>query len=100
LKKFDKDGKLNTSLVWGEQQDAAFKKLKHALINTPLLKIPDPEKEFVLFFDASLDGIGGYFVKQIKIIDSIQYVMNPKGLQSRKENGHLMRLRHWHLFIV
>jgi hypothetical protein len=26
--------------------------------------------------------------------------MNPKGLQSRKENGHLMRLRHWHLFIV
>ena len=38
---------------WGEEQQALFESLKTALCETPVLQVPDCEKDFVLVTDAS-----------------------------------------------
>ena len=43
---------------WGEAEDKAFTQLKVALVSTPILIIPNFEKEFVLTTDASLVSVG------------------------------------------
>lgn len=44
--------------VWGEAQDQSFKKLKAALISSPVLRYPDFSKPFTLVTDASDIGLG------------------------------------------
>ncbi len=46
-------------VVWMEGMTAAFRELKLSLCNHVVLTIPGPEDEFVLYTDASGDGIGG-----------------------------------------
>lgn len=48
----------NVPFLWGEQQQQAFSKLKAALTETPVLKLPDFQKEFVLHTDASRHALG------------------------------------------
>lgn len=43
---------------WNAQADAAFKELKQALLNAPILMLPDFNKPFRLESDASLIGAG------------------------------------------
>ena len=50
--------KENQAFVWDEACDRAFEQLKRALTSTPVLRYPDPKKEFVLDTDASNHGIG------------------------------------------
>ena len=44
--------------MWDEACDQAFKQLKTALTSAPILRYPDPEREFVVDTDASNHGIG------------------------------------------
>ncbi|KAJ8651336.1 hypothetical protein O0I10_013167 [Lichtheimia ornata] len=44
--------------IWGDEQEAAFKVLKEALVNPPVLAYPDPTKVQILTTDASGKGIG------------------------------------------
>ena len=41
------------SLKWTIQYQASFEMLKEALITSPILKYPDPNKAYTLFTDAS-----------------------------------------------
>jgi hypothetical protein len=36
-------------MVWGEEQEKAFKKIKRAFTNTPALGLPDVMKPFFLY---------------------------------------------------
>ena len=51
-------------VVWGEQQQAAFKNLKSCLSRQPILQLPDVSKEFVLRTDAFQDGLGAVFLQE------------------------------------
>ena len=51
-------GARNQKLVWTEECDKAFKEMKEALMNTPVLGYPDVYKEFILDTDASFESIG------------------------------------------
>ncbi|KAJ8651992.1 hypothetical protein O0I10_012387 [Lichtheimia ornata] len=42
--------------IWGDEQEAAFKALKEALVNPPVLAYPDPTKVQILTTDASGKG--------------------------------------------
>ena len=44
--------------LWQHEHDAATKRLKEALTNTPVLKFFDPRKQLVIQADASKDGLG------------------------------------------
>ena len=45
-----------------------FKKLKTLLTNTPILRIADPNKEFVVCTDACNDGLGGVLTQEGHVI--------------------------------
>ncbi|KAK1441653.1 hypothetical protein QVD17_07716 [Tagetes erecta] len=44
--------------LWSEAAHKAFNNLKHALLTTPVLRLPDFSKPFVIECDASSDGVG------------------------------------------
>ena len=50
--------KKNVSFIWTAACDTAFQMLKTALVSSPVMGYPDLSQEFVLFTDASNDGIG------------------------------------------
>ena len=44
---------------WNENCEESFNKLKHLLTTSPILKIVDPYKDFVVCTDACEEGLGG-----------------------------------------
>ena len=48
----------NKNIVWTNECEIAFKKLKEKMFNSPILKYPDFSREFILDTDASFDTIG------------------------------------------
>ncbi|GBG61646.1 hypothetical protein CBR_g22443 [Chara braunii] len=50
--------RLDTPWEWTDRCEAAFRQLKHALTHHEVLKLPDPDKPFVVTTDASQYGIG------------------------------------------
>ena len=45
-----------------------FDKLKHMLTTTPILRIVDPNKDFVVCTDASKDGLAGILTQDVRVI--------------------------------
>ncbi|GBG41536.1 hypothetical protein CBR_g74513, partial [Chara braunii] len=56
--------RLDTPWEWIEECEASFKKLKYALTHYEVLKLPDPDKPFVVTTDASQYGIGAVLAQQ------------------------------------
>jgi len=51
--------KKETPFEWTDKQQKAFNFLKERLMEAPILQYPDFEKQFILFTDASISGLGG-----------------------------------------
>ncbi|GBG74577.1 hypothetical protein CBR_g18986 [Chara braunii] len=56
--------RLDTPWEWTDKCEAAFRRLKHALTNYEVLKLPDPDKPFIVTTDASQYGIGTVLAQQ------------------------------------
>ncbi|GBG72548.1 hypothetical protein CBR_g12118 [Chara braunii] len=56
--------RLDTPWEWTEECEASFKKLKYSLTHYEVLKLPDPDKPFVVTTDASQYGIGEVLAQQ------------------------------------
>ncbi|GBG68765.1 hypothetical protein CBR_g3305 [Chara braunii] len=56
--------RLDTPWEWTEECEAAVRKLKYALTHYEVLKLPDPDKPFVVTTDASQYGIGAVLVQK------------------------------------
>lgn len=52
---------------WGETQQAAFEALKSALVNSPVLAIPDFNKKFIVQTDASNAGIAAVLLQESEL---------------------------------
>ncbi|GJW84431.1 putative reverse transcriptase domain-containing protein [Tanacetum coccineum] len=48
----------NKKYVWGDEQETTFQTLKDKLCNAPVLALPDGLKDFVVYCDASCQGLG------------------------------------------
>ncbi|GJR75602.1 putative reverse transcriptase domain-containing protein, partial [Tanacetum coccineum] len=48
----------NKSYIWGEEQESAFQLLKQKLCEAPILALPEGNDNFVVYCDASLQGLG------------------------------------------
>ncbi len=64
----------NTPFIWSTKENDAFNKIKAALIAATPLSLPDYDKEFILFTDASQLGIGAVLCQpndngKLKIIE-------------------------------
>ncbi|GKB89452.1 putative reverse transcriptase domain-containing protein, partial [Tanacetum coccineum] len=48
----------NKKYIWGENQESAFQLLKQKLCEAPILALPKGNNNFVVYCDASLQGLG------------------------------------------
>ncbi|KAJ9544925.1 hypothetical protein OSB04_024632 [Centaurea solstitialis] len=54
--------------IWGEKQEEAFQMLKHKLCNAPILALPEGTDNFVVYCDASHQGLGCVLMQNEKVI--------------------------------
>ncbi|XP_075732788.1 uncharacterized protein LOC142775324 [Rhipicephalus microplus] len=69
---------LPNTVKWGPDQDSAFVQLKKCLTTTPILKLPDFERQFVLRTGASDRGIGAVLLQEH------EQILHPVTYASRK----------------
>lgn len=55
---------LPNNIHWGESQEKAYNTLKNALVQKPILRLPDLQKAFTLRTDASDYGIGAVLLQE------------------------------------
>lgn len=66
--------------VWTPTAEAAFDKLKVALISTPVLALPDFTKDFTIECDASDVGLGVILSQDGHLIAFLSKVLAPRHL--------------------
>ncbi|GKA62606.1 putative reverse transcriptase domain-containing protein [Tanacetum coccineum] len=87
----------NQKYEWGKEQEEAFQTLKDNLCNAPILSLPGGSKEFVVYCDASNQGLGCvlmqrgkrhylYGTKSVIYTDhkSLQHIFDQKELNMRQ----------------
>jgi hypothetical protein len=60
--------KNNTKFEWSEACEKSFQKLKRRLITAPVLTLPDIKKDFVVYCDASSQGLGCVLMQEGKVV--------------------------------
>ncbi|WVZ80815.1 hypothetical protein U9M48_028263 [Paspalum notatum var. saurae] len=75
IENFSKIAKPMTSLLekdaefrWTNAQQAAFDELKKRLTTAPVFTLPDQQKKFIVYCDASRDGLGCVLMQEGKLI--------------------------------
>jgi hypothetical protein len=75
IKGFSKIGNPITSLqrkgnkfIWSLECEASFQQLKHLLTDAPILRIVDPEKDFLVCIYACKEGLGGVLMQEGQVI--------------------------------
>ncbi|GJZ37508.1 reverse transcriptase domain-containing protein [Tanacetum coccineum] len=96
IENFSKIAKPLTSLTqknqkyeWGEKQEKAFQTLKDNLNNEPILSLPDGVEDFVVYCDASNQGLGCVLMQRDKSViytdhKSLQHIFDQKELNMRQ----------------
>nr|GEY29058.1 reverse transcriptase domain-containing protein [Tanacetum cinerariifolium] len=51
---------------WGDKQEAAFQLLKQRLCSAPILALPEGSKDFIIYCDASIKGLGAVLMQREK----------------------------------
>ncbi|GJR96276.1 putative reverse transcriptase domain-containing protein [Tanacetum coccineum] len=59
---------------WGDKQEAAFQLLKQKLCSAPILALPEGNKDFVVYCDASHKGLGVVLMQREKKLSDIRGV--------------------------
>ena len=57
-----------TKYNWGEAQESAFQLLKQKLCSAPILSLPEGIEDFVVYCDASKQGLGCVLMQREKVI--------------------------------
>nr|GFA38550.1 hypothetical protein [Tanacetum cinerariifolium] len=52
---------------WGDKQEATFQQIKQKLCSAPLLALPEGSKDFVVYYDASIQGLGVLLMQREKV---------------------------------
>ncbi|GKE57121.1 putative reverse transcriptase domain-containing protein [Tanacetum coccineum] len=58
----------NKKYIWGENQKSAFQLLKQKLCEAPILALPEGNNDFVVYCDASYQGLGAMLMQREKVI--------------------------------
>ncbi|GJR59868.1 hypothetical protein Tco_1502030 [Tanacetum coccineum] len=58
----------NKKYIWGENQDSAFQLLKQKLCEAPILALPEGNNDFVVYCDASHQGLEAVLMQREKVI--------------------------------
>jgi hypothetical protein len=93
---------------WTTEQDQAFNALKECLITSPILKFPDFNKQFILFTDASILGLGA-ILSQLDDNDQEHVIAYASRTLSKAEKNYaateleclavIWAVKHFHAYI-
>ncbi|GJT26034.1 putative reverse transcriptase domain-containing protein [Tanacetum coccineum] len=53
---------------WGDKQETAFQLIKQKLCSAPILALPEGSEDFVVYYDASMKGLGIVLMQREKVI--------------------------------
>nr|GEZ41992.1 putative reverse transcriptase domain-containing protein [Tanacetum cinerariifolium] len=53
---------------WGDKQKVAFQRIKQKLCSAPILALPEGSKDFMVYCDASIQGLGVVLMQREKVI--------------------------------
>ncbi|KAG8498972.1 hypothetical protein CXB51_005381 [Gossypium anomalum] len=67
----------NVPFVWNDQCQESFMKLKQMLTEAPVLTLPESEKDFIVYSDASLNGLGCVLMQSGKVIAYASQQLKP-----------------------
>nr|XP_051211131.1 uncharacterized protein LOC127328578 [Lolium perenne] len=70
--------KKNVPFVWSPVVDDAFQTLKRALVQAPVLALPDFQQEFVIEMDACATGIGAVLMQHGHPLTFLSRALGPK----------------------
>jgi hypothetical protein len=73
--------KNNTKFEWSEACEKSFQELKKRLTTAPVLTLPDIKKDFMVYCDASKQGLGCVLIQEGKVV---AYASRP--LKKHEEN--------------
>ncbi|GKB87386.1 reverse transcriptase domain-containing protein [Tanacetum coccineum] len=79
----------NKKYIWGENQESAFQLLKQKLCEAPILALPEGNDDFVVYCDASHQGLGAVLMQREKCTvftdhKSLQHILDQKELNMRQ----------------
>ncbi|GJW84202.1 putative reverse transcriptase domain-containing protein [Tanacetum coccineum] len=79
----------NKKYEWGAEQEEAFQTLKDNLCNAPILLLPDGIEDFVVYYDASNQGLGCLLMQRGKSViytdhKRLQHIFDQKELNMRQ----------------
>ncbi|GJW44079.1 putative reverse transcriptase domain-containing protein [Tanacetum coccineum] len=61
-------GQFLVKFDWGDKQEAAFQLIKQKLCSAPILALPEGSKDFIVYCDASIKGLGAVLMQREKVI--------------------------------
>ncbi|GJY30926.1 putative reverse transcriptase domain-containing protein [Tanacetum coccineum] len=97
----------NKKYIWGENQESAFQLLKQKLCEAPILALPEGNDDFVVYCDASHQGLGAVLMQREKVIAYASRQLKPNEENYTTHDLELgavhildqkelnMRQRHW-----
>ncbi|GKA30066.1 putative reverse transcriptase domain-containing protein [Tanacetum coccineum] len=53
---------------WGDKEEAAFQLIKQKLCSAPILALPEGSEDFIVYYDASIKGLGAVLMQREKVI--------------------------------
>nr|GEU42130.1 hypothetical protein [Tanacetum cinerariifolium] len=68
---------IHKKFVWGEDQETAFQILKQKLYEAPILDLPEENDDFVVYCDASIQGLGAVLMQREKVIAYASRLLKP-----------------------
>ncbi|GJU58379.1 putative reverse transcriptase domain-containing protein [Tanacetum coccineum] len=79
----------NQKYEWGEKEEEAFQTLKNNLCDAPILSLPDGVEDFIVYCDASNQGLGCVLMQRGKSViytdhKSLQHIFDQKELNMRQ----------------
>ncbi|GKD26169.1 putative reverse transcriptase domain-containing protein [Tanacetum coccineum] len=84
----------NQKYEWGEKKEEAFQTLKNNLCDAPILSLPDGIEDFVVYCDASNQGLGCVLMQRGKVIT---YALRQLKIHEKNYTTHDLEL-YWEIY--
>ncbi|GJU08014.1 putative reverse transcriptase domain-containing protein [Tanacetum coccineum] len=83
---------------WGDKQEIAFQLLKQKLCSAPILALPEGSKDFIVYCDALIKGLGAVLMQREKVI---AYASRQLKIHEKNYTTHDLELGacHWLEFL-
>ncbi|GJW25127.1 putative reverse transcriptase domain-containing protein [Tanacetum coccineum] len=76
---------------WGDKQETAFQLIKQKLCSAPILVVPERSKDFIVYRDASIKGLGVVLMQREKVI---AYASRQLKIHEKNYTTHDLELGH------